>query len=124
MLYSIGGIGPAIANDFKSFQGDKKFSIESIPVMYGIDTAKWICAAAQTLPQLAVGAYLYYMGEPMYAAGLLALLLPQFYFIKTLLIPDPMANDVKFQASCQPFFFFGLVLTALCMGNHDWGALE
>lgn len=120
MLYSLSGIGPAIANDFKSIEGDKEFGIDSIPAMYGIDTAKWICAVAQTLPQLIAAVYLYSVGESNYAIALFALLIPQLYFINTLLLPDPIENDLKFQASCQPFFMFGLVLTALCMGQHDW----
>jgi chlorophyll synthase len=120
MVYSLGGIAPAIVNDFKSIKGDAEFGIDSLPVMYGPDVAKWIAAAAQTLPELAVSLYLYSIGEGNYATALLALVLPQLYFIKTLLIADPIENDVKFQASCQPFFFLGLVLTSICMGNHDW----
>jgi chlorophyll synthase len=85
---------------------------------------KWIAAAAQTLPQLAILLYLYSIGEGNYATALVALVLPQLYFIKTLLIADSIENDVKFQASCQPFFFLvGLVLTTICMGNHDWSAI-
>ena len=120
MLYSTVGIAPAIVNDFKSIEGDREFGIDSLPVMHGVDVAKWICAAAQTLPQLAISAYLYSIVKLNYATALLALLLPQLYFIKTLLIADPIENDVKFQASCQPFFFLGLVLTSICMGSHEW----
>eukprot|EP00955_Chlamydomonas_euryale_P038303 351062-Chlamydomonas_euryale.AAC.5 len=32
-------------------------------------------------------------------------------------IPDPIANDVKYQASAQPFLVFGLLTTALAIGN-------
>ena len=120
MVYSTVGIAPAIVNDFKSIEGDREFGIDSLPVMYGVDVAKWICAAAQTLPQLAISAYLYSIDEGNYATALLALLLPQLYFIKSLLIADPIKNDVKFQASCQPFSILGLALTSICMGNHEW----
>merc|ERR1711966_289069 len=94
----------------------------SIAVVFGIDGAKYICAGSVTLTQLGVAAYLYSIGETTYAAGLLGLLLPQIYFQATLLLPDPVANDVKYQAQSQPFFVFGILATALCLGHHDFGA--
>lgn len=45
---------------------------------------------------------------------------PQIFFQFKYLIPDPIANDVKYQASAQPFLVFGLLTTALAIGhvNH------
>lgn len=88
---------------------------------FGVDTAKYICAGCVTLTQLGVAAYLYSIGEPTYAAIMLGLLLPQVYFQATLLLPDPINNDVKYQASSQPFLVFGILATALCIGHHDFG---
>jgi chlorophyll/bacteriochlorophyll a synthase len=34
-------------------------------------------------------------------------------------IPDPVANDVKYQASAQPFLVFGLLTTGLAIGHHN-----
>lgn len=44
----------------------------------------------------------------------------QMFFQGKYLIPDPIANDVKYQASAQPFLVFGLLTTALAIGhvNH------
>lgn len=123
ILYSIAGLGIAIVNDFKSIEGDRELGLQSLPVAFGIDTAKYICAGSVTLTQLGVAAYLYSIGEPNYAAILFGLLLPQIYFQATLLLPDPVANDVKYQASSQPFFVFGILATALCLGHHDFDAL-
>ena len=81
-----------------------------------------ICAGSVTLTQLGVAGYLQSIGESTYAAILLGLLLPQIYFQATLLLPDPVANDVKYQASSQPFFVFGILATALCLGHHDFTA--
>lgn len=122
VLYSIAGLGIAIVNDFKSVEGDREMGLNSLPVAFGIDGAKWLCAGAVTLTQLGVAAYLYSIGEPNYAAALLALILPQMYFQATLLLPDPVANDVKYQASSQPFLVFGILVTALCVGQHDFSA--
>lgn len=94
--------------------------LNSLPVAFGIDGAKYICAASVTLTQLGVAAYIYSLGETTYSLILLGLLLPQIYFQATLLLPDPVENDVKYQASAQPFFVFGILATALCVGHHDF----
>lgn len=120
ILYSIAGLGIAIVNDFKSIEGDRAMGLNSLPVAFGIDGAKYICAASVTLTQLGVAAYIYSLGETTYALILLGLLLPQIYFQATLLLPDPVENDVKYQASAQPFFVFGILATALCVGHHDF----
>jgi chlorophyll synthase len=122
VLYSIAGLGIAIVNDFKSIEGDRELGLQSLPVAFGVDRAKWICAGSVTLTQLGVAAYLYSLGEPLYATILLGLILPQIYFQATLLLPDPIENDVKYQASSQPFLVFGILATALCVGHHDFSA--
>lgn len=123
ILYSIAGLGIAIVNDFKSIEGDRELGLQSLPVAFGIDTAKYICAGSISVTQLGVAAYLASLGETTYAAILLALTLPQVYFQATLLLPDPVENDVKFQAASQPFFVFGILATALCLGHHDFSAV-
>lgn len=110
-------------NDFKSIEGDRAMGLNSLPVAFGVDGAKYICAGSISLTQLGVAGYLYSIGETYWAAGLLALILPQIYFLVTLLLPDPIENDVKFQGSSQPFFVFGILATALALGNHDWGSV-
>jgi chlorophyll synthase len=120
ILYSIAGLGIAIVNDFKSIEGDRAMGLQSLPVAFGVDTAKWICAGSVSLTQLGVAAYLYSIQEPLYASILLGLILPQIYFQATLLLPDPIENDVKYQASAQPFLVFGILATALCVGHHDF----
>ena len=120
ILYSIAGLGIAIVNDFKSVEGDRQMGLNSLPVAFGIENAAYICAASVSLTQLGVAAYLQAIGETTYAAIILGLLLPQVFFQATLLIPDPVANDVKYQASSQPFFMFGILATAVCLGHHDF----
>jgi len=122
-LYSIAGLGIAIVNDFKSIEGDRAMGLDSLPVAFGVDKAKWLCAGSITVTQLGVAAYLYGIGEPLYALALLGLILPQVYFQATLLLPDPIANDVKFQASAQPFLVFGILATGLCVGHHDFDVI-
>lgn len=119
MLYSIAGLGIAIVNDFKSIEGDRAMGLQSLPVAFGVDTAKWICVTSIDVTQLGIAAYLAFgLDEPIYGAIVLALTLPQIYAQIKFFLPDPVANDVKYQASAQPFLVFGLLTTGLAIGHH------
>ena len=43
----------------------------------------------------------------------------QMWFQARLFLPDPIKNDVKYQASAQPFLVFGLLTTALAVGSAN-----
>lgn len=123
VAYSIAGLGIAIVNDFKSIEGDRAMGLQSLPVAFGVDTAKWICVSSIDITQLGVAAYLWKgLDEPTYAAVLLALILPQIFFQFKFFLPDPIANDVKYQAAAQPFLVFGLLTTGLAVGAHNAAA--
>ena len=125
--------------------------MQSLPVAFGVDTAKYICAATIDVTQLGVAAYLFAgLHENLYAAILLGLVLPQvrlvglckadiiclsavfcsrsiskllcrpvqIFFQVKYFLPDPIENDVKYQASAQPFLVFGLLTTGLAIGHH------
>jgi len=119
-LYSAAAIGVAVVNDFKSIDGDRQLGLQSIPVMYGIETSKWITAGFIDGIQLLIVAWLFYINEPNYAAGLLALMVPQVVAQKALLFEDPIANDVKFQASSLPFFQIGIIVAAAAVGDSPY----
>mmetsp|Transcript_9690 Transcript_9690/g.17015 ORF Transcript_9690/g.17015 Transcript_9690/m.17015 type:complete len:444 (-) Transcript_9690:49-1380(-) len=121
ILYSIAGLGIAIVNDFKSIEGDRELGMNSLPVAFGVDTAKWITVASIDVTQLGVAAYLYAIGETRYAAILFGLVLPQM-FSQVKFVEDPVANDVKYQAAAQPFLVSGILCTALAVGHHSFAA--
>ncbi|XP_048597025.1 chlorophyll synthase, chloroplastic-like isoform X2 [Brassica napus] len=84
LLYSIAGLGIAIVNDFKSVEGDRAMGLQSLPVAFGTEAAKWICVGAIDVTQLSVAGYLLASGKPYYALALLALIIPQIVFqVKT-----------------------------------------
>eukprot|EP00184_Porphyridium_aerugineum_P006359 CAMPEP_0184707212 /NCGR_PEP_ID=MMETSP0313-20130426/37155_1 /TAXON_ID=2792 /ORGANISM="Porphyridium aerugineum, Strain SAG 1380-2" /LENGTH=374 /DNA_ID=CAMNT_0027168787 /DNA_START=2108 /DNA_END=3232 /DNA_ORIENTATION=- len=118
MFYSLAGLGIAIVNDFKSIEGDRKMGLKSLPVEFGVDTAKWICVGTIDVFQVLVAGILYAVGEQEYAAALLAMILPQMYFQQKYFLKDPIANDVKYQASAQPFLVLGILITGLAIGHH------
>lgn len=96
----------------------RAMGLQSLPVAFGIDTAKWLTVAMIDLTQLCVAAYLFFIGEPTHAAVLLGLIAPQMYFQWKYFLPDPVKNDVKYQASAQPFLVLGILATALAVGRH------
>ncbi|WVZ98101.1 hypothetical protein U9M48_043580 [Paspalum notatum var. saurae] len=105
-LYSIAGLGIAIVNDFKSIEGDRTLGLQSLPVAFGMETAKWICVG-----------YLLSTGKLYYALALLGLTIPQVVFQFQYFLKDPVKYDVKYQASAQPFFVLGLLVTALATSH-------
>ncbi|CAK8541971.1 unnamed protein product [Lathyrus sativus] len=117
LLYSIAGLGIAIVNDFKSVEGDRALGLQSLPVAFGEETAKWICVGAIDITQLSVAGYLLGAGKPYYALALLALIAPQVIFQFKYFLKDPVKYDVKYQASAQPFLVLGLLVTALATSH-------
>ncbi|KAK9127441.1 hypothetical protein Syun_016238 [Stephania yunnanensis] len=117
LLYSTAGLGIAIINDFKSIEGDRAMGLQSLPVAFGIDTAKWICVGAIDITQLSVAGYLLSSGKPYYALALLGLIIPQVIFQFQYFLKDPIKYDVKYQASAQPFLVLGILVTALATSH-------
>ncbi|KAK9153980.1 hypothetical protein Sjap_001460 [Stephania japonica] len=118
LLYSIAGLGIAIVNDFKSIEGDRAMGLQqSLPVAFGIDTAKWICVGAIDVTQLSVAGYILRSGKPYYALALLGLIIPQVIFQFQYFLKDPIKYDVKYQASAQPFLVLGILVTALATSH-------
>lgn len=95
LLYSWAGLGIAIVNDFKSVEGDREMGLQSLPVAFGVEKAKWICVGSIDATQLGIAAWLYSIGEPTYAAVLTGLVLPQIFAQFKYFLPDPVGNDVK-----------------------------
>lgn len=96
----------------------RKLGLQSLPVAFGIDTAKWLTVGTIDITQLLVAAYLFYIQESTYGLVLLALIAPQIFFQFKYFLPNPVENDVKYQASAQPFLVFGILTTALAVGHH------
>jgi len=119
LFYSMAGLGIAIVNDFKSVEGDRKLGLASLPVVFGVEKAAWICAGMIDFFQAGVAAYLFYIEQNIAAASLLGLLLPQIYFQNQYLLKDPIKYDVKYQASSQPFLVIGILVTALAIGHSN-----
>ncbi|MBF2001863.1 MAG: chlorophyll synthase ChlG [Synechococcales cyanobacterium C42_A2020_086] len=117
LFYSLAGLGIAVVNDFKSVEGDRQLGLNSLPVMFGITTAAWICVLMIDVFQSGVALYLMLIQQNLYAVLLILLIIPQITFQDMYFLRDPLKNDVKYQASAQPFLVFGMLVTALALGH-------
>ena len=118
VFYSLAGLGIAIINDFKSVEGDRATGMQSLPVMFGVEKAKWLTVGMIDIFQLLTAAALFWIGEEKYAAGVAALVLPQIILQQKYFLKDPIKYDVKYQASAQPFLVLGIFVAALGIGHH------
>jgi chlorophyll synthase len=119
LAYSLAGLGIAVVNDFKSVEGDRALGLNSLPVAFGIQKASWISAGMIDLFQLAMVAVLIAIGQHFAAVLLVLLIVPQMTFQDIWLLRDPVAFDVKYQASAQPFLVLGMLVTALAIGHSS-----
>ena len=117
LAYSLAGLGIAIINDFKSVEGDKALGLKSLPVVFGIKTASWISAGMIDVFQLTMVGVLILIGQHFASVILILLIIPQITFQDIWLLRDPLAFDVKYQASAQPFLILGMLVTALAIGH-------
>ncbi|AMA10443.1 MULTISPECIES: chlorophyll synthase ChlG [Cyanophyceae] len=117
LIYSFAGLGIAVVNDFKSVEGDRQLGLKSLPVMFGVGTAAWICVLMIDIFQVGIAGYLVSIHEQLYATILLLLVIPQITFQDMYFLRDPLKNDVKYQASAQPFLVLGMLVAGLAMGH-------
>lgn len=117
LFYSLAGLGIAVVNDFKSVEGDRQFGLQSLPVMFGVRAAAWICVLMIDVFQAGIAAYLISIHENLYATILILLIVPQITFQDMYFLRDPLANDVKYQASAQPFLVLGMLVAGLALGR-------
>ena len=113
-LYSLGSHGLMTLNDFKSFEGDTRLGLRSLPVMLGLDGA--LKAAFAFIDIFQVAAIAYVLTNRMYlAGGIMAVL-----FIIQLPMQRKLATDPKglapwYCASAIPPFVWGMLVSALAI---------
>lgn len=117
LFYSLAGLGIAVVNDFKSVEGDRQLGLKSLPVTFGVTTAAWICVLMIDVFQLGIAGYLISIHENLYAVILGLLIIPQITLQDMYFLRNPLENDVKYQASAQPFLVLGMLVTGLALGH-------
>ncbi|NJK41142.1 MAG: chlorophyll synthase ChlG [Acaryochloridaceae cyanobacterium SU_2_1] len=117
LAYSLAGLGIAIINDFKAVEGDRELGLKSLPVVFGIQKAAWICVLMIDVFQIGMAIFLIGIHENLYAVILILLVIPQITFQDMYFLRDPVKNDVKYQASAQPFLVLGTLVAGLAIGH-------
>lgn len=117
MFYSLAGLGIAVVNDFKSIEGDRAFGLKSLPVMFGAAKAALIAAVMIDVFQIGIALYLVSLGQNLLASLVVLLVIPQITFQDMYFLRDPLKNDVKYQASAQPFLVLGMLVAGIAMGR-------
>jgi chlorophyll synthase len=106
-----------VVNDFKSVEGDRQLGLNSLPVMFGVKSAALVSASLIDIFQIGVAIYLVTIGQQLLASLLVLLVIPQITFQDMYFLRDPLKNDVKYQASAQPFLVLGMLVTGLALGH-------
>ena len=113
-LYSLGSHGLMTLNDFKSYEGDRKLGLRSLPVLLGRDGA--LRAAFWFIDVFQVLAIAYVLSHRMWLAGAIMGLL----FVVQLPMQRRLASDPKtlapwYCASAIPPFVWGMLVSALAV---------
>ncbi|GAC1561405.1 MAG: chlorophyll synthase ChlG [Vulcanimicrobiaceae bacterium] len=113
-LYSLGSHGLMTLNDFKSFEGDERLGLRSLPVMLGLDGA--LRAAFAFIDVFQIAAIAFVLAHHMLLAGGVMTLL----FVIQLPMQRKLARDPKgfapwYCASAIPPFVWGMLVSALAV---------
>lgn len=114
LLYSAGAHGIMTLNDFKSIEGDRQTGIGSLPVRLGVQDAARVACAVMALPQAMVVGLLIHWGQPLYAAGVAALLLVQLLMMRRFLA-QPRERATWYSAQGVTLYVLGMLLSALAL---------
>jgi chlorophyll synthase len=113
-LYSLGSHGLMTLNDFKSYEGDERLGLRSLPVMLGLAGA--LRAAFAFIDVFQILAITFVLGHRMWLAGgvMLVLFLVQIPMQRKL-ATDPKGLAPWYCASAIPPFVWGMLVSALAL---------
>lgn len=114
LLYGIGAHGIMTLNDFKAMEGDLQLGIRTLPVQLGAERAASLACWVMTVPQLVVIALLVLRQQPLFAAGVAAVLLAQFACMPRLL-RDPRGQAPWYNATGITLYVSGMMITAFAL---------
>lgn len=113
-LYSLGSHGLMTLNDFKSYEGDKRLGLRSLPVLLGLDGA--LKAAFTFIDVFQILAIAYVTSQHMYlAGGIMAVLFAIQLPMQRKLATDPKGLAPWYCASAIPPFVWGMLVAALAI---------
>ncbi len=115
-LYALGAHGIMTLNDFKALEGDRQTGVNSLPVTLGPERAAKVACAVMVLPQVVVIALLWAWGAPLFALGILVLLLGQGWAMRVLLT-DPKGRAPWYNGTGVLMYVSGMMIAALALNG-------
>ncbi|HEY8565923.1 MAG TPA: chlorophyll synthase ChlG [Beijerinckiaceae bacterium] len=115
LLYSLGAHGIMTLNDFKSIEGDRRMGVGSLPVQLGAERAARLACLTMIAAQIAVVAFLFVWGRPVYAVAIALLLAVQVALMPRLL-SDPRRHATWYNATGVGLFVIGMLVSAFAIG--------
>lgn len=113
-LYSAGAHGIMTLNDFKSVNGDRKFGINSLPVMLGDARAARLACVVMACAQVAVIALLVLWNATLHASAVMLLLVAQLVLMRRLL-RRPRELAPWYNATGVSLFVLGMLISAFAL---------
>ncbi|MGG5811058.1 chlorophyll synthase ChlG [Falsiroseomonas sp. CW058] len=114
LLYGLGAHGIMTLNDFKSIEGDRRFGLDSIPVLLGADRAAAFACWAMAVPQAVVAGLLAWWGAGLAALAVLALLAAQGLAMRRML-RDPRGLAPWYNGTGVTLYVAGMMVTAFAV---------
>lgn len=114
LLYGLGAHGIMTLNDFKSIEGDKRFGVNSLPVLLGPERAAWTACLVMAAPQIVVAALLLYWGAGNAALIVGAVLVLQLLAMRRWL-GDPRALAPWYNGTGVTLYVAGMMASAIAL---------
>ena len=114
LLYAIGAHGIMTLNDFKALEGDRQTGIRSLPVVLGPEDAAKIACTVMGVAQALVIPLLLIWGAPLHAAGVLAVLIAQFFAMRKLMT-DPKGLAPWYNGTGVLLYVSGMMIAAFAL---------
>ncbi|MBC6442219.1 MAG: chlorophyll synthase ChlG [Rhodobacteraceae bacterium] len=113
-IYALGAHGIMTLNDFKALEGDQRTGIRSLPVMLGPGKAARVACAVMGLAQALVIALILFWGAPLHAAGILAVLIAQFFAMRKLMT-NPKGLAPWYNGTGVLLYVSGMMIAAFAL---------
>ncbi|WP_270933222.1 chlorophyll synthase ChlG [Falsiroseomonas oryzae] len=114
LLYGLGAHGIMTLNDFKSIEGDRRFGVNSLPVMLGPERAAIVACIVMAAPQVVVGALLLSWGMPT-AALIVAVVLGLQGLSMKKWLRDPRGLAPWYNGAGVTLFVAGMMASAVAL---------
>ena len=114
LLYGLGAHGIMTLNDFKSIEGDRRFGVDSLPVLLGADRAARVACWVMAVPQVLAAALLAYWDFGMAAAMVAALVALQLLAMRRWL-RDPRALAPWYNGAGVTLYVAGMMACAVAL---------